>query len=83
MSEETPPQILRRIWVACQELLAESEGKTITSYEVAKRVELDHPLAVEGLRAMDYYLFMIPHDASEGREAYVEVQGLDQEYEPQ
>lgn len=83
MDEETPPQMLRRIWLACQELLAESEGKTITSYEVAKRVELDHPLVVEGLWGMDYYLFMVQHNASEGREAYVEVLGLDQEYEVQ
>ncbi|MGC4940780.1 hypothetical protein [Kribbella sp. DT2] len=83
MSEETAPQILRRIWVACRDLLEESGGKTITSYEVAEKVQLDHSLVVEGLRSMDYYLFMRPFDASNGREAYVEVQGLDQEYEAQ
>jgi hypothetical protein len=81
MSEETAPQVLRRIWLACQELLAESEGKTITSYEIAKGVDLDHLLVVEGLMAMDYYLFIRPFDASEGREAHVEVLGLDQDYE--
>ncbi|GAA1691968.1 hypothetical protein GCM10009745_41680 [Kribbella yunnanensis] len=83
MSEETAPQILRRIWLACQELLAESGGARITSYEVAKRVDLDHPLVVEGLRTMDYYLFMRPFDASDGHQAHVEVLGLDQEYEAQ
>ena len=83
MSEETAPQILRRIWVACDELLRESGGSTITSYEVVERVQLDHTLVVEGLRSMDYYLFMRPFDASEGRDAYVEVQGVDQEYEVQ
>ncbi|GAA3111753.1 hypothetical protein JOF29_004281 [Kribbella aluminosa] len=81
MSEETAPQILRRVWVACRDLLAESGGKTITSYEVARKVQLDHALVAEGLRSMDYYLFMVPHNAAEGREMYVEVQGLDQEYE--
>ncbi|MFI5729983.1 hypothetical protein ACIA49_07660 [Kribbella sp. NPDC051587] len=81
MSEETAPQVLRRIWLACQELLAESSGAQITSYEVAKRVDLDHPLVVEGLRTMDYYLFMQPFDASDGHEAHVGVLGLDQEYE--
>lgn len=83
MDEETPPQMLRRIWLACQELLAESGGKPITSYEVAERVQLDHAMVAEGLKGMDYYLFTKPFDGKDSDEAYVEVLGLDQEYEAQ